>query len=314
MADSLIFLSIVSPVYRAEAIIDELVKRIREEVCPLTDHFEIVLVEDGSPDNSWAAIEANCIRDSRVKGVKLSRNFGQHNAITAGLAAASGDYIVVMDCDLQDDPKYIKHLLAKAQEGYDIVLTVKEARRHNPIKDFFANLFNLVFNWLIENNDLHSHGLVGSYSIISRKVVDAYLQLKDYYKPYLVALQWLGFSKAMIPVEHSERYSGQSSYSFARLVRHALNGIISQTQRLLMLSVYSGLTFAFIGFIAILYIIYRALFDGFQSGWASVIITIIFSTGLILTSLGVVGLYIGKIFEHVKGRPHYIVDKRVNMP
>src|SRR3990172_5559993 len=142
-------LSIVSPVYRAEEIVDELVARIALEVSRFETNYEIILVDDGSPDNSWRRIEENCRMNSRVKGIKLSRNFGQHHAIAAGLAESKGAYVVVMDCDLQDNPGYIQQLVRKAKDGVDIVYTVKQERNHGRIKNLFAEMFHRIFNWLV---------------------------------------------------------------------------------------------------------------------------------------------------------------------
>jgi dolichol-phosphate mannosyltransferase len=306
-------MSIVSPVYMSACIVDELVKQIKEEVSKITDNFEIILVEDGSPDQSWQRIEKNCEDDKRVKGIKLSRNFGQHYAIAAGLAESYGEYVIVMDCDLQDNPKYIPDLLSKSREGFDIVYTVKKRRRHGTFKDFFAWWFHKIFNWLIGNKNLYSSGKIGSYSLITRKVVDAYGQVNDYYRPYLVILHWLGFSTAYISIEHDKRFIGGSSYTPLKLIQHAMSGIISQTDKLLKFSIYTGFTFAIACIISIAYIVIEAFRTGFLPGWASIVALILFSTTFILLNFGVIGIYIGKLFEQVKGRPLYIVDKKVNI-
>src|SRR6266566_8556510 len=144
-------LSVVSPVYKAEKIVDELVLRLRETLKDITSDYEVILVDDGSPDGSWVKIADNCSKHCFLKGIRLSRNFGQHNAIMAGLAAAHGEYVVVMDCDLQDNPKYIPQLLGKAREGYDVVFTYKKSRNHAFSKNLAARGFFLLFNYLSEN-------------------------------------------------------------------------------------------------------------------------------------------------------------------
>lgn len=305
-------LSIVSPVYKAEAILDELIKRLKAEISKLTENYEIILVEDGSPDQSWEKIEEVCHSNKQVKAVKLSRNFGQHYAISAGLAESRGDYVVVMDCDLQDNPKYIRNLLDKSKESFDIVYTVKNIREHHKLKNFISSCWSKIFNWLIGNKDLHSSGQIGAYSLITRKVVEAYNRIHDYYRPYLVVLQWLGFRTATIQIEHEKRFKGKSSYTLTKLLKHAANGIVSQTSKLLRLTIYIGFCFTIIGFISIFYIVVKSIEHGFQTGWASIAVLIIFSAGLILTSLGILGIYIGKIFEQIKGRPLYLIDKKLN--
>ncbi|MFQ5427958.1 MAG: glycosyltransferase family 2 protein [Thermodesulfobacteriota bacterium] len=305
-------LSIVSPVYKADTIVDELVLRIKETLHDITDNFEIILVEDGSPDRSWEKIEDNCGADVRIKGIRLSRNFGQHYAITAGLAESRGDYVVVLDCDLQDNPKYIQELLNKSKEGFDIVFTIKQIREHNKLKNLSATCFDKVFNWLIGDPNLHYNSRVGSYSLVTRKVVEAFCSINDYYRPYLVVLQWLGFASAYVSIEHDKRFEGRSSYTFSKLLSHAFNGIVSQTEKLLKLSIYTGFLFFLISIISIIYIVLRSVKSGFQPGWASTTVLIILSTGLILMSLGIVGVYIGKIFEQMKKRPLYIISKKLN--
>ncbi|MCB0338133.1 MAG: glycosyltransferase family 2 protein [Bdellovibrionales bacterium] len=305
-------ISIVSPVYFARDIVDPLVSRIQEALSHVCDDYEIVLVNDGSTDGSWQKIEENCQRDSRVKGVNLSRNFGQHQAITAGLTFASGQYVVVMDCDLQDDPKYIPELLAKAHEGFEIVYTVKDQRVHSRFKNFTAACWNTIFNWLLENKSFHGDGRVGAYSLLSRKVVDAFLQVPDVHRHYLSVLRWLGFPSSSIRVEHAQRHSGRSSYTFRKLLEHAIDGITSQSTRLLRLSVGIGIGFCLLSLLSALLLITMYFLQGFQPGWTSLIVLILLSTGVVLMSMGVLGIYVGKMFEQVKGRPLFLVDEALN--
>jgi polyisoprenyl-phosphate glycosyltransferase len=305
-------LSIVSPVYKAEKIVDELVKRIRLEALQITEEFEIILVEDGSPDNSWKAIELSCEKHKEVKGIKLSRNFGQHFAITCGIDNAEGDYVIVMDCDLQDNPKYFKDFIEQAKLGNDIVYSQKARRNHGFFKDLFANLFNLVFNYLIENNNHKSSSLVGAYSLLTRKAVLAYRSFGDYQRHYLMVLRWIGFQHTYINIEHERRFDGKSSYNFSKLIMHAINGVTSQSDKLLRLNVSVGLVLSLLSFLGVLITFILYFTHGFLSGWASLIVTILFSTGVLLTSIGVIGIYLGKTFEQTKGRPKYLIDKKLN--
>ena len=307
------FISVVSPVYRAENIVDELVKQIVAAMEPITSNYEIILVEDNSPDNSWAKMAAICRNNNKVKGIKLSKNFGQHNAIAAGLYHATGDYIIVMDCDLQDNPKYMKTLIEKADEGNDIVYTYKRARNHNFMKNFISFFWSKIFNWLVDDKTLQNNLKVGSYSLITKKVQNEYNQLHDFYRPYLGMLSILGFTNTYVEIEHDKRHSGKSSYTLRKLIIHSVNGILSQTSRLLTLSIFTGRSFSIIGFLLIIYIIYLRLTHGFSAGWASLAVLIIFNTGLILMSTGIIGAYIGKIFLQTKNRPNFIVDKKLNM-
>lgn len=169
-------ISIVSPVYKAEKIVDILVKRIKEEVSKITENYEIILVEDGSPDRSWEAIERNCMEDKRVKGIKLSRNFGQHYAITAGLDHAKGEWTVVMDCDLQDRPEEIINLYQKALEGYDIVLARRHKRQDSFLKRTFSWLFYKILSYLTGTK--HDPA-VANFGIYHKKVIQAVSQMRE---------------------------------------------------------------------------------------------------------------------------------------
>lgn len=300
-------ISVVSPVYRAEETVTELVRRIRDSVAPLTESFEIVLVDDGSPDRAWERIEECCVAEPRVVGVRLSRNFGQHPAITAGLAHARGDWVVVMDCDLQDNPSYIPELYRRALDGYDIVFTVKAERAHGALKNWCARQFARVSTWL--SSEYTADPRIGAYSMISRRVVDAFLRIHDVHRHYLVLLRWLGFSSTAIPVRHEPRFAGRSSYSLLSLVRHAVDGIVSHSDRLLYLSVAVGFSFLCLSLLGIVYLVVAYFESGFQAGWTSTIVVILLCTSTILLSIGTAGIYVGKIFEQVKERPLYLVEQ-----
>lgn len=304
--------SVVSPVYGAELTVNELVKQLVSVLQSMDVDYEIILVDDCGPDKSWEKIKQNCSNNPKVKGLKLSRNFGQHFAITAGIDMAQGDYVVVMDCDLQDDPKYIPELYQKAKEGYDIVYTLKESRKHSFFKNITASIFNAVFNYLIDNKSHKSNNNVGAYSMISRKVANAFKAYNDYHRHYLSVLRWLGFKHCYVSIEHKERFEGKSSYTFSKLMKHALNGIVAQSDKLLRIFVTIGLTISFISFLSILAIVVLYFVHGFLSGWASTAVMLLFSTGIILTGIGVVGIYLGKTFEQTKNRPKYIIDEKIN--
>jgi dolichol-phosphate mannosyltransferase len=306
--------SILSPVYMGEESVLELVDRVRQAVERVTNDYEIILVEDGSPDGSWQRIESACRKDRRVKGIRLSRNFGQNYAITAGLAAARGNYVVVLDCDLQDDPMYIPDLYWAAQKGADIVYTRKQRRHHSGARNAMGRSFQTLFNLLVGTRALRTESVIGSYSLLSRRAVDACLSFKEYHRHYLGILRRLGFDATSIDIEHRDRPHGKSSYSVAKLLRLAIDIITSETDRLLYLSIGMGLGLVAIAFIAAVYIIIAYFTHGFREGWASVFVLILTSTGAILTSLGITGVYVGKIFEQTKNRPLFIVRDKLNFP
>ena len=311
--DSTPQLSIVSPVYMAEKIVPELVRLVTQEVEKIVGSFEIVLVDDGSADGSWCAIEGEARSHSYVKGIKLSRNFGQHYAITAGLAAAKGDYVVVMDCDLQDDPADIGRMYDSARQGNDIVLAYRENREHSWFKNLSAVAFFKVFNYLIDNKELDASKNVGSFSLLSRKAVNAFLAMTEFHRHYLMVLRTLGFRKSYVNVTHLKRFQGKSTYSISRLINHALDGITSHSDKLLRVSATTGFVLCLLSLVWAAYIVWQYFHTGLLMGYASVMGFQLLSTGVILLFLGIIGIYIGKVFAQVKQRPLYIVDKTINL-
>jgi glycosyltransferase involved in cell wall biosynthesis len=303
------YLTIISPVYRAEKIVDELVSRIREEASKITNNYEIILIEDCGPDNSWSKIVENCKRFQEVKGIKLSRNFGQHYAVTAGINNSTGDFIVILDCDLQDNPSLIHDLLAKANEGFDIVFTTRKKRKHSLFKNVTAYLYSLVF-LLIADKDYSVN--MGSLVLFNSRVKEEFVKLNDQDRLYIQLLKWIGFRQTSIEVEHQPRHSGNSTYSLLKLIKIAFQGLTSHSDKLLRLSIYSGFSISFLSFISLILITILYFTHGFQVGWASIISVILLSTGLILISIGIAGIYIGKNFTQTKNRPLYIIYQKQN--
>ncbi|WP_250629995.1 glycosyltransferase family 2 protein [Rhodoflexus caldus] len=303
-------ISIVSPVYKAEKIVDLLVRRVSSEVSKITTSYEIILVEDGSPDASWEAIEQNCLQDKRVKGIKLSRNFGQHYAITAGLDHAQGEWIVVMDCDLQDRPEEIINLYQKALGGYDIVLARRHERQDNFLKRFFSWSFYQVLSYLTGTK--HDPA-VANFGIYHRKVIQAVCQMRESIRVFPIMVRWTGFKTAKLDVIHSEREIGKTTYNFKRLLNLALDIMLAYSDKPIRLTIKLGLTISIIAFLFALFLLFEYV-SGIITvpGYTSIIISIWFLSGLIIMTLGIVGLYVGKIFEGVRNRPIYIINTKLN--
>lgn len=298
-------ISVIVPVYGCADCLEQLCQQLEANLSGLTDRFEIILVDDRSPDNAWSQFASLQARHSAVKGIRLSRNYGQHIAITAGLSAARGDYAVVMDCDLQDPPSLIHELYAKLQEGYDLVLAKRVERNHSPFRLFAARTYFKVMSKLTgESVD----GSYGSFSILSRKVIDSFLLFGEKERHYLFILRWLGFRIGSVDFVHQERHAGRSSYTLGRLLSHAINGILFQATVLLRWIVSLGFLFAFAGMGMAGYFVWRSFTHNALPGWTSLVVLILVSTGAILISLGVIGLYVGKIFDQAKQRPLYVVD------
>ena len=298
-------ISIVTPVYRAEACLEELYRRLVAVLSGITQDFEIVMVEDCGGDRSWEIIRGLARRDPRVKGIQFSRNFGQHYGITAGLDHCDGDWVVVMDCDLQDRPEEIPRLYARAQEGYDVVLARRGARADSVGKRLGSWLFYRLFSWLA---DIDYDGSSGNFRIVSRKVVAAFRQMREQLRFFGGQVKWMGFPTTAIEVRHDERFAGPSTYTLGKLLRLAAETIIAYSDKPLRLAVRFGFALAAIAVCFGIYIIVRAALYGTTiTGWASLIVSIYFTGGVIIAILGVIGIYLGKTFDEAKKRPLYIV-------
>ena len=303
--------SIVSPVYKAETIVPELVRRIKQSVDKLTDNYEIILVVDGSPDKSWLAVKHECELDKRVKGLNLSRNFGQHYAISAGLKYVHGEWIIVMDCDLQDRPEEIPNLYNKAKEGFDIVQTRRVNRKDGFFKQLSGKIFHKIYDWL---SGMHTDRLIGNMGIYSRQVICEFNNMPETARSFTTLLQYLGFRKTTLDIEHSERFDGKSSYTLRTLLKLTFDVIISDSNKPLRMAVALGFIMSILSLGLALYNIIAKLLGIIDvAGYTTTVFSIWFVGGVILTLLGVIGLYIGKIFDQVKGRQLYIVMEKENI-
>jgi len=298
-------LSVVTPVYRAEGCLEELYRRLVAALSGITQDFEIIMVEDCGGDHSWEIIRDLARRDPRVKGLQFSRNFGQHYGITAGLDHCDGDWVVVMDCDLQDRPEEIPRLYARAREGYEIVIGHR-GKRNDPLRKRVASwVFYQLFSWLA---DIDYDGQAGNFRIVSRKVVESVRQMREQLRFFGGLITWMGFPTAAIDVQHDERYAGPSTYTLAKLWKLAFETIVAYSDKPLRLSVRFGFVLALLAFCYGLYIVVHALLYGSAiSGWASLIVSLYLIGGIIIAILGVIGIYLGKAFDEAKKRPLYIV-------
>ena len=301
-------LSVVIPVYKAEKSLDELYSRLKSALESISPDFEIVLVEDCGGDRSWAMIVELAKRDPRVKGIQFSRNFGQHYGITAGLDHAEGDWVVVMDCDLQDRPEEIPRLYEKAMEGYDIVLARRGKRVDPWHKRLLSWAFYKVFSYLA---DMEYDGQTGNFRIMSRKVVSSFRQMREQMRFFGGLVNWMGYPTASIDVRHAERFEGKSTYTFRKLWKLASEIIIAYSDKPLRLSIRFGFAISLLSFVYGLYIIYHALFHGTPiMGWSSLIVSLYFLGGIVISILGIIGIYLGKAFDEAKRRPLYIINHK----
>ncbi|MCX7735847.1 MAG: glycosyltransferase family 2 protein [Candidatus Kapabacteria bacterium] len=303
-------ISVVIPVYRGEYFLWELYDRLVASLSKIADDFEIILVNDHSPQNDWEIIKQICEKDSRVKGINLSKNFGQHRAISAGLDHISGDWIVVMDCDLQDQPEEIIKLYNKAQEGYDLVFGRRYHRKDSFIKKLGSNIFYKIFNYFTNS---HFDNTIANFSISKRLVIENLKQYKEQTKFFPVLATSLGFKLGFENIEHSRRDEGKSSYSFKKLLMLALNIIVSHSNKPLRVAIFTGVFIAMVSFLISLYVLIKYLFWGIPvAGWASIMLSIWFLGGVTFAFLGIIGLYLGKVFDETKARPIYIIKEIIN--
>lgn len=303
-------ISVVVPVYGCRKALPELCRRVSMTIIGMGFDYEIVLVDDACPQDSWSEIVVQCSLDSHVVGIRLSRNFGQIRAITAGLEACHGEWIVVMDCDLQDRPEAISELFVKAQEGYDVVFARRVDRKDTGLTKLLSRAFYKVYDYFTDGNYDAS---LCNFSISRRIVIDNYLRMREHNRGYTMFIKWLGFHEASIELEGDERFEGASSYSFSKKVRMAFELITAQSNKPLRFAINIGFLVSFLAFIYLIYVVIMHFVSGDTLvGWTSTIASIYLMGGLILAAIGVVGIYIGNIFTEVKNRPLYVVAEILN--
>lgn len=299
-------LSVVIPVYGCAGCLTELHARLTLVVRNLGVSYELLFVDDRDPGGSWILLEELAERDPHVRALRLSRNFGQHAAITAGLAQSRGRWTVVMDCDLQNPPEEISRLYARANEGFEVVYGRRITRQH----PWFRRAASAAYFWIL--NALVGTSLSGDYdnfSIISARVRDTFLEVQDADRHYLMILNWLGFTSTTVDVRHAPRLEGESTYTFRALLQFAIAGLFFQTTTVLRWITYLGFGISAVGGgLAIFFLVNRFAVQHPYPGWTSLAVLLLLLGGFIIVATGVTGLYIGKIFTQVKQRPLYVVE------
>lgn len=303
--------SIVSPVYGAASLLKELVEEISKYVGTITDDYEIILVEDHSPDDSQSIIREICSVNKHVKGVFHSRNFGQQYAIHSGLKMAKGDFVVTMDCDLQDMPCCIIDLYNKCMEGYDVVFASRQNRQDGFFKKMGSKAFNRLLSFLTDTVQDES---IANFVIYRRKVVDAMLQMGDFRRYYPLMNHWVGFRTFTLPIPHAERVDGKSSsYSLRKRIELALNTAVAFSTKPLRLIIYLGSIITVLAFVMAAAIVLNYIFGNqIVSGWFTLFVSLWFVFGMMMITLGVVAIYLGSIFEQTKNRPITIISEVLN--
>lgn len=304
-------ISVIIPCYNCSKTLSELYKRLKNTLIKISKNYEIIFVNDASPSNDWSIIKKLSVMDKKVIGLNLSKNFGQHQAVTAGLKYCAGRWVVVMDGDLQDQPEEIIKMYKKAQEGYDVVVGIREKRKDKFVKKILSRLFYIIFNYLTGTKIYNN---IGNYGVYNRKVIDAVNSMKEQSRSFGLFVIWLGFNRIEIEIEHGKRLKGKSSYSFSRMLSLAFDSIIAHSNKLLKITIKIGFIMAFFSFIYSFYLIMNYLLYGISvTGWTSIIVSLFLLSGLIIIAIGVVGIYVGKVFDEVKNRPLFIVSEKINI-
>ena len=305
-----IHISVVIPVYACCESLESLYTRLTETLLMITDNFEILMINDASPDNAWEVIGALANKDKRLQGINLSRNFGQHHAIIAGLDHAKGEWIVVMDCDLQDQPEEILKLYAQAQEGYDVVVGRRSKRKDSFLKRLGSRVFYKVFDYL---TDQKNDSTVANFGIYSTQVIENVRKFREQNLFFPFFVTWVGFNRIEVEIEHAPRHLGETSYDISKLLNLAIDTIVSYSNKPLRLSIKLGFIISFFSMVYALWLMLKYYMYGVPvEGWTSVMVSTFFMGGLIVANLGITGLYIGKVFDETKNRSLYIVKEKLN--
>lgn len=301
--------SVVSPVYGCAGCLEELVDRVEVALRPVCASFEMILIDDSSPDGAWARICELAATRRWLRGIRLARNFGQHYAIAAGIEHARGTKIVVMDCDLQDVPEGIPALIDALGNGVEVAFALRSERQDSWPKRFGSWSFFRLLSWLTGVKQDHMTANFGAYS---RKVIDAINAMPERERCFPLMVKWTGFRSVSIPTTHAHRREGRSAYSFGRLVNLAVGIVLSYSDKPLRLVVRLGLVSSGIALSMVILSVFGYLRGDIQvAGFTSIIASIWLIGGLTIFCLGVLGLYLGRLFVDTKGRPYYLVAERV---
>ncbi len=301
---------VVVPCYGCPQALPELAARLTATLTGLAQSFKIIMVDDRCPKNSWASITAVAAENPHVKGIRLAKNVGQHNAITAGVTHSTADWVVVMDCDLQDVPEELSKMVAALTEGTKIVFAQRIERKDGYFKQLGSRLFHKFLSYMA---DTQSDPSIANYSIVHRKVINAFLSYAETTRVYPILIKNLGFKTKYVPIETDVRHSGKSSYSLRRLLKLAADISISFSDKPMWLMIYFGFFVTCFSFLISIVQFARWLINGSGvPGWTSLILSVWFLGGVIMAMLGVLGVYLAKTFDETKRRPLFVVDETVD--
>jgi dolichol-phosphate mannosyltransferase len=302
-------LSVVAPVYNEEGTLEEFYSRVCAALEGL--RFELVLVDDGSSDRSPAILSELASTDPRVHVVFLSRNFGHQTALTAGLDHAEGDAVVMLDADLQDPPELIPRMLDHWREGCDVVYAVRQERDgESRFKLATARWFYRLFDKLAQVDLVHNSG---DFRLLDRRPLDALLSMRERNRFLRGMTVWVGYRQAAVPYDRDPRYAGETKYTLSKMLRFSLDAISSFSHRPLQLATLLGFIVSTLAFIAIPVVIVLRIVGSYLPGFSSVTLAVLLLGGIQLIAIGIIGEYVGRIYDEVKGRPLYLVRTRLNV-
>ena len=304
-------LSVVVPVYNEEIVLPETYKRLKSVLEGMEIPYEIILVNDGSKDKTAEIVTEMCESDPTLKFLNFSRNFGHQIAITAGMDYSTGDAIVVIDADLQDPPELIPQMMLKWHDGFDVVYAKRISREGETFfKKFSAKMF-YIFMRFMTDFDLPTD--VGDFRLIDCKVRDALKLVNERNRYIRGIISWLGFRQTAVEFNREKRFAGVTKYPLKKMIKFAFDAITSFSYKPLKIATYIGTFTSLASFVYLIVVIVQAMIFKTVSGWASSIAVQLFFNGVILIMLGIIGEYIGRIFDEVKARPLYIVARTINL-
>jgi polyisoprenyl-phosphate glycosyltransferase len=304
---------VVIPVLNEEQNLAALYQQLVASLEGIGDDFELIFVDDGSTDRSVEEISSLHRRDARVKLICLSRNFGHQHALTAGMDYARGDAVIMMDADLQHPPSVIVELIRRWTEGFEVVYTVRDLTKEaGPLKRVSASLFYRLFRAL---SSVNLPANAADFRLLDRKVIDAFGRIRERTRFLRGLTSWVGYRSIAVPYRAPARHSGRSKYGFKRMFRFAVDGLVSFSATPLYVAIFVGLLLAIAGLGYFLYVLYsRLVIRSALPGWTSIIVIVMLIGGLQLSLMGIIGIYIGRIYEETKRRPLYLVTRRIGFP
>ena len=303
--------SVIIPAYNEQEVIEESYKRVTAVMSQLGQPYELIFIDDGSRDKTAEILGRICEQDKHVVLIRFSRNFGHMPAITAGMDYARGRAVMVIDADLQDPPELFPRMIEKWREGFDVVYGKRSERKgETGFKKLTAGLY---YRFLRRMTDVDLPVDTGEFRLIDRKVCDVIKRIKEKNRYIRGLVSWVGFRQTAVEYVREKRFAGETKYPLSKMIKLAMNGITAFSYKPLKLAANLGFGISALSFIYLLIVLYQRLFThSTTTGWASMVAIVLFSQGIVLMVLGLMGEYIGRIFEEIKGRPIYIVDEILN--